>query len=64
MDKDYSVFDLINLWEKDLEDFDRLKDKLILDFPSKKAITNILSYANCSTFYSPTFKNKIELCLN
>ena len=63
MDKDYSVFDLISLWEKDLETFDCIKDSNIY-LPSKKAITNILSYASCLKIYSTTFKNKIELCLN
>jgi len=63
MDKDYSVFDLISLWDKDLKSFDCIKESNI-DLPSKKVITNILSYASCLKIYSNTFKNKIELCLN
>jgi hypothetical protein len=63
MDKDYSVFDLISLWEKDIKTFDKIEESNI-NLPSKKAITNILSYANCLNIYSTTFKNKIELCLN
>jgi len=63
MDKNYSVFDFINLWEEDLNDFERLGESCLAS-PSKEVIINILAYANCFTIYSPTFKNKIELCLN
>ncbi len=63
MDKDYSVFDLISLWEKDIKTFDKIEESNI-NLPSKKAITNILSYASCLKIYSTTFKDKIELCLN
>jgi hypothetical protein len=63
MDKNYSVFDFINLWEEDLNDFERREYSFSIS-PSKEVINNILAYANFYSIYSPTFKNKIELCLN
>lgn len=66
MEKNYSFFDLISLWDEDFElqqnELDCSNDEFS---PSKKVISDILAYALSSTIiYSPCLDKKIELWLN
>lgn len=63
MNKNYTVFDLLNLWEEDLLK-NEIKEEVELDLPSNRVLSNILSYANSFTVYSNTLNTNLELCLN
>lgn len=63
MENDYSLFDLINSWEQDLEkqeSFVFTETK-----PSNRTLNNILSVLyNPSKIYSTSLKANIDLFLN
>jgi|GEM_PF-1841397 hypothetical protein len=65
MDKDYTIFDLLDLWEQDLQKQEPCDyQPSCQQAPSQKIILNILSYASSSSVYSPTLKKNIQLQWN
>lgn len=65
MDKDYTIFDLLDLWEQDLQEQESFDcPPSCQQAPSQNIILNILSYASSSSVYSPTLKKNIQLQWN
>jgi hypothetical protein len=70
MEKDYTIFDLIDFWQDDIDSF-ILESIPCESQPSINVLENILAYARSSNPYaiffcksSPNFNRNIKLCLN
>ncbi|MDR0971188.1 MAG: hypothetical protein LBM25_02245 [Bacteroidales bacterium] len=61
MDNNYDIFDLLTLWEKDLEIFEKEKEA---KEPSNRVRLNIISYSISNLFYLSSLKGGCKLCFN
>lgn len=66
MEQDYTIFDLIDSWEEDLNAVEEttISESTNQIEPSRQSILNILSYAAGIITYSPTLKKHIKLKWN